>query len=107
MGMRLFRIYCSIVLGVGFTSLIAASVNVTWILGITLLMPGLVANWLASFLKLPETYAVMLVGDALLYSALAAIPVYFITLRIEANRTRLVRSAGLLTAVTVALVLTG
>jgi hypothetical protein len=105
--MRFFRIYCSMLLGVGFTALVALTVNVTWILGITLLMPGIAANWVASACNLPATYAAVLVADALLYSVLAAIPVYFITARTKANHTTLLRSAGLLTVVTASLVLTG
>jgi hypothetical protein len=79
--------------------------NITWMLGIVLLMPGITANWIASLCKLPETYGAVLVADALLYSVLAAVPVYFITNKTEAKRTSLLRYAALLTVLTVTLVL--
>ena len=105
--MRAFRVYCSILFGVGFTALVALTMNVTWMLGIMLLMPGIAANWIASRCKLPETYGAVLVADALLYSVLAAVPVYFITAKTEAKRTSLLRYAALLTVLTVTLVLGG
>jgi hypothetical protein len=102
--MRIFRIYCSILLGGGFTALIVATLDVTWILGLMLLMPGF------ALVELPiisRFQYVSLLGNALFYSALAAIPVWLITNKMTASRTALARSAGIITMVVAGIVMGG
>jgi hypothetical protein len=105
--MRIFKIYCSLVFGVGFTALVATTMTVTWIIGIALLMPGIVVNWLASMLHLPQTYAAVLGGDALLYSALAAVPVSLLTGKKQADRSVFRWRAAMMTIVVTTIVVGG
>jgi hypothetical protein len=105
--MRLLRFYCSILLGVGFTAFAALTQETIWWLTGIMLLPGVVANGVASVLGLPQTYGAVLVLDAILYSLLAAAPVYVMTAKTKPNPTSMQRFAGLLTVVTVALIIGG
>jgi hypothetical protein len=105
--MRSFRIYCSLVLGVGFTLFIVLTMRVTWMFGLVLLLPGVLANWLPFASRFPDSRWVVFPADALFYSVQAAIPVWLITAKTRPDIRGMVRAAGTLTSIVAAFVVIG
>lgn len=94
-----WRIYTSLVIGIGFTLLIFFTMDITWILAVAALMPGIglaLVLFPHSASQIP-----MLIGNSLIYSAIAFPIVSVVMRRSKTERPLRFASIATIAAITV------